>query len=170
MSLTHRFWLIAAVCATWLLAPNAARLDEHDLFEPPMNIVAAQDLRQDARQSQARGVPILIEFAASDCSYCERLEREVLNPMLISGEYTNRVMIRQVMLDGLEDFYDFDGRAVAGADLARRYGVDFTPTLLFVDHRGRELAKRMVGLTTVDFFAFYLDNRLDQARARLGPG
>ena len=42
-----------------------------------------------------------------------------------------------------------------------------SPTILFLDHRGRELTQRMVGLGTVDFFGLYLDAAIAAARARI---
>ena len=42
-----------------------------------------------------------------------------------------------------------------------------TPTLLFVDSQGRELAERMVGVTTLEFYGGYLDQAIDASSDKL---
>ena len=43
---------------------------------------------------------------------------------------------------------------------------DLIPTLILVDHNGRKLTQRMVGLTTPELYGGYLDDAIDQAQAR----
>ncbi|RMG30258.1 MAG: hypothetical protein D6721_04240 [Gammaproteobacteria bacterium] len=126
-----------------------------------------QDLQALGREARARGLPILLAFMASDCAYCETVEEDFLVPMLISGDYDDRVLIRKVVIDGNAWLRDFDGRRIDPEDLARRYGVRMTPTLLFLDPGGREIAERMVGLTTPDFYGGYIDAGIAQARRHL---
>ena len=112
-------------------------------------------------------MPILLVVSQADCPYCELLKREILEPMLVSGEYEGRVLIRELLIDSALPGRDFDGQAVAPDELAGRYRIRLTPTVLFPDHRGRELTKRMIGINTVDFYGHYLDAAIDAARERL---
>jgi thioredoxin-related protein len=112
-------------------------------------------------------MPILLVVSQADCPYCELLKREILEPMLISGEYDGRVLIRELLIDSELPVRDFDGQAIAPDALARRYRARLTPTVLFLDHRGRELTERMIGINTVDFYPYYLDAAIDAARERL---
>ena len=57
-----------------------------------------------------------------------------------------------------------DGAEVPGNVLARQYGVGVTPTLLFLDSRGRELTARLRGINTPEFFGFYVDRGIERAR------
>lgn len=127
----------------------------------------AQDLHADARDAQARGLPILLVFASETCSYCIQVEEDYLKPMLASGEYADRIMIRKLHLRDTRTLTDFDGSAVEAGVLASRYGVDLVPTLVFVDAQGREIAERLVGLSTVDFYWGYLLQSIETAQARL---
>ncbi len=135
----------------------------------------ARDLAADGRLAAERGLPILLVVAASDCPYCIRLEEDFLKPMLISGDYDDRVIIRKIEIDRGGLLRDFDGRMVTASELAERYRASLTPTLLFLDPEGRELVERMVGLTTPDFFGGYLDQAIDaagetlRARTRAAP-
>lgn len=131
------------------------------------SVPVARDLAADGRLAAERRLPILLVVAASDCAYCIQLEEDFLIPMLISGDYDDRVIIRKIEIDQANLLRDFDGRLVTTSELADRYRASLTPTLLFLDPQGRELVERMVGLTTPDFFGGYLDQAIDAARENL---
>jgi hypothetical protein len=46
---------------------------------------------------------------------------------------------------------------------ARRYGAEVMPTLLFLDGKGRELADRIVGISNIEYYGFYLDKAIASA-------
>lgn len=123
------------------------------------------DLATDGHTAEKDCKPLLLEFSSTTCSYCRVLEREVLNPTLLNHSYDRRVLMRKLVVDDSARLTDFDGSSeVSGEQLASRYKVFVTPTLVFVDSQGTELAKRMVGVTTLDFYGGYLDQALDDAR------
>lgn len=95
-------------------------------------------------------LPLLLVFVADDCFYCERLAEEVLVPMLRSGDYDERVVIRAVNLTGRK-LVGFDGASVDPWDFAGRYDVKVTPTMVLVDHEGTLLADPLVGLGPVEY-------------------
>ena len=127
----------------------------------------AHDLTLAGRQAERACVPLLLEFAADDCDYCTLLEEEILNPTLLNRDYDRRVLMRKLVLDRSIRLHDFSGNSINASDLASQYKVFVTPTLLFVDGKGRELAERMVGVTTLDFYGGYLDQALDSAQEKL---
>ncbi len=130
-------------------------------------IPEARDLQALARIAARRRLPILLAFMSEDCPYCRRVESEFLEPMRISGEYDDKVLMVKVPLDGEGLLRDFDGDRVTPRSLADRYGVDMVPTLVLVDPQGREIAERLVGLTTPDFYGGYLDAAIDTALRRM---
>jgi len=56
------------------------------------------DLRNTAKLSQQKQIPILVMFGTDECPFCERLREEFLIPMIISGDYTDKVILREVHL------------------------------------------------------------------------
>ncbi len=128
---------------------------------------SSHDLYRDARLSEHNRLPVLLLFSADYCGFCARVMEEFLIPMHRSGEYRDKVLIRELKIDGYESVRDFDNQPTMPEDLAYRYNISVTPTILFLDHRGKELTRRMVGLGTVDFFGLYLDAAIDSARTRL---
>lgn len=132
-----------------------------------VEVPAATSLRDDAVLASTQGLPILLVFEGTYCSYCEVLEREIIKPMILSGEYTNKIIIRKVVIDSFESVQDFNGKAIDPADLASRYRVPATPTLVFVDAQGRELADKIVGINTIEMFGGRVDAAIDVSLERL---
>ena len=128
-----------------------------------VEVPVATDLQQLGIQASDRRLPILLSFSAIDCSYCELLEEEFLEPMLLGGEYTDKIIIRKLVLDNGSRVGDFSGRQIDATRLSDRYRIYVTPTMLFVDSEGRELAERMVGINTPELFGGYLDNCIETA-------
>ncbi len=151
----------------WATAGLAAALVTTTAGTFAAGIPLARDLALAGHQAGRACIPLLLEFAADDCDYCALLEEEVLNPTLLNRDYEQRVLMRKLVLDRDIRLRDFAGKPVYASDLANRYRVFVTPTLLFVDSKGNELAERMVGVTTLEFYGGYLDQALDAAQKRL---
>ena len=138
-----------------------------DEYHRERRIPEARDLQALARLAAKRRLPILLAFMSEDCPYCQRVASEFLEPMRISGEYDDKVLMVKVSLNGEGLLRDFDGSRVTPQALAERYGVEMVPTLVLVDPRGREIAERLVGLTTPDFYGGYLDASIEVALRRM---
>lgn len=128
-----------------------------------IDIPIAEDLHHDGQQARQQQLPIMLVFGAITCSYCDELEAEFIKPMLLGGEYTDKIIIRKLELDSGSRLRDFSGRQRDVATFAQDYGVYVTPTILFVDHTGRQLAERMVGINTIEMYGGYLDQCIDTA-------
>ena len=151
-------WVLLLLAAALAISANAGVQN---------GVPLARDLRSAADQAETACIPLLLEFAADYCEYCVLLEEEVLKPMLLDRDYDQRVLVRKLIIDQAARLRDFDGRRVTAARLAERYRISVTPTLIFVDRRGQELTERMVGVTTLEFYAGYLDRALDSASETL---
>lgn len=116
-----------------------------------------------ARQSEQRHLPILLMFSAEHCGYCMRVEEEFLKPMLRSGDYEDKVLIRKIKIDNFDNVRDFDGKQISIDAFSARYNVVVTPTVAFLDSHGAQLAPKRVGLSTPDFYGGYLDQSIDAA-------
>ena len=137
-----------------------------------VTVPITEDLQAEGELAQERSVPLLVMFYSEHCYYCTRVEEDFLEPILISGDYTDKVIIRRVDLVNSSHITDFDGTPISVANLAARYKVRVTPTLVYVNGEGKQLAEKMVGLTTPDFYGDYIDRRIDAAlhKLRKEPG
>ena len=59
---------------------------------------------------------------------------------------------------------DFQGQASTGAALAAQWKIRVTPTILFFDAAGNEIAARLEGIAVPDFYGAYLDEALIAGR------
>lgn len=143
----------------FLVAGSAANAEHIKDVE----VEKVEDFHALGEVSERNHLPILLMFSASHCTYCVRLEEEFLKPMLRSGDYDNKILIRKIKIDSFEDIRDFDGQRVTVEEFADRYKVYVTPTVAFLDGRGQQLAPKRVGLSTPEFYGGYLDQSIDLA-------
>lgn len=124
------------------------------------------NLQADAALAQARSIPLLIMFSLDNCPYCMVVREEFLDPMQRNSDYHNKVLMRILKMDG-GFVTDFDGHRVPVDDLAVRYGASVAPTVVLLDHSGRMLTKRLLGISTPDFYGGYLDAAINESLQRL---
>lgn len=132
----------------------------------------ARDLQQDAEAAKAVQGVLLLVFVGSNCSYCETALNDFLIPMSSNADYLAKVVMRRVESTGYRELKDFQGRKVSHRKLAGDYGARLTPTVMIFDSEGRKLGKPVVGITTLDYYGYYLDQAIDQgvAKVRARPG
>ncbi|MES9993187.1 MAG: thioredoxin fold domain-containing protein [Candidatus Thiodiazotropha sp.] len=148
-----------------LLITDDIRADWHDL-----SIAVVDDLTEVAKQARREKIPILLMVSQDQCPFCVQLKREVLNPMVISGEYDDKVVITELLIDIGGEVISFEGERVDPDRIASHYNIWVTPTLLFLDHQGKEVHKRMLGVNTIEMFGYYLDESLKDALAAIQQG
>jgi len=110
---------------------------------------------------------LLLILTRSDCQYCHALMQNVILPLQKSGVWDARVILRELQLDTSPAILNFSGQSVSAQALAESYGHPFTPSILFLDRCGREVALRHTGYDGSDYFEFYLDKSVKQALAWL---
>ncbi|MEW7982692.1 MAG: thioredoxin fold domain-containing protein, partial [gamma proteobacterium symbiont of Phacoides pectinatus] len=113
-------------------------------------ITKVTDLAADARH----GLPILLLVSQDHCPFCVQIKRDILHPMLLAGDYRGQILIRELYIDPGVSVLDFEGQRIPAIDYAHGLGVNLTPTLLFLDPRGKELAERIIGINTPEMFYF----------------
>ncbi|MDJ0807162.1 MAG: thioredoxin fold domain-containing protein [Gammaproteobacteria bacterium] len=133
----------------------------------PSGVPQTTSLQSDAEISRRTHRPILLMISQDHCPFCDLMKREVLQPMLLGGEYAELIIIREILIDRGLEIIDFQGATQDAAAFAQGYGVHLTPTLLFLDPQGNELVKRIVGINTVDYFSFYLEAAIDEATEQM---
>ena len=126
-------------------------------------IPGATDLKALGDLARKQQLPIMLMVSQEDCPYCVLLKSDILNPMMISGDYVDRVIMAELTIDQGGSITDFDGKTVSPRDVAVRYNSTFSPTLLFLDANGRQVRKRMVGVNTIEMYGYYVDESIDAA-------
>lgn len=109
----------------------------------------------------AKKEPLVLLISLPGCPFCELVRRNYLLPAQRDGSmhaWQLNISDRTTPLTG------FDGKVTTAAAQVAAWKAGFTPTVLFLGPAGQELAERLVGLASVDFYGAYLDERLAEAR------
>ncbi len=156
---------VRSVPAIWFVVVVVALIGLGGFVNRSVPIPAADDLRALFALSAERRLPVLLEFAAFGCVYCHELERGWLSPLV--AETPERVLVRRLRFGAGETVIDVDGRERDARDIATRYGVALTPTVLLLDAKGREIAPRQVGMGPRDYLNAYLEAAIAEAVAKV---
>ncbi len=132
-----------------------------------LKVQETSDLQSLAARAKAKGVPMLVLFSQRGCVYCEIVENDFLIPMLRNTEYDSKVMIRKIRVDNFNTVRNFDGTSIASSDLSTHYRAVVTPTVVFLGSDGKELSRRIVGMSNEYFYGEELDKAIDQSLLRI---
>jgi len=147
-----------AALAGGLLLPTLAQAKDTAL-PIPVSLPGA------AQTAAAKKEPLVILVSLPGCPYCEVVRRSYLLPARRDdGLHAWQLNIS----DKTTPLVGFDGKATTAAAQIAAWKAGFTPTVLFFGPTGREIADRLVGLGSNDFYGAYLDERLSTARKALG--
>jgi len=153
------FWLVTGLFALFtllfLVTPKSHAADIKSA------LIEENDFQQLSQHMKQKSLGLVLLLHAEHCHYCAQMENEILSPMVKSGDYDDRVLLRKLQIDEARDITNFSGETVEPSDLASRYNAFVTPTLVFLDSEGNEKAKQMVGINTVELFAAYLNNEIE---------
>jgi thioredoxin-related protein len=127
----------------------------------------ARNLQQDAELAKQKNGVVLVIFSGEYCGYCERVLKEFLIPMSRNPDYQSKLVMRRVDNTGFTTVKDFDGTVEDHQQFTSEHGVHMVPTVMLFDTHGKRLAKPLVGLTTVDYYGYYLDQAIDEALAKV---
>lgn len=127
----------------------------------------ADDLTATARLARQQHAPVMIVFTQADCSYCITAKRDYLLPMENSAEWRVKIIIREVDIDSSASMRDFQGQAVSRSEFSRRYRVTRVPTVIVLDYQGKPAASPIVGLSSGDFYGYYLQQAVESGRSAL---
>ncbi len=112
---------------------------------------------------------VLVLVSQPNCSYCIQITEEILKPMLISGHYDNTTVFSELEINTGRIIKDFSGIETDATAFAQRYNAWATPTLLFLNSKGEEIAEKMVGINTIDLYGYYVDKALRIAHKKINP-
>ena len=147
-------WLTLALLAGVALAGTAQDVE----------LPFTRDLHADGQLAREQNLPIMVVFVAEHCGYCAALEAEYIKPMLYSGEYADRIIIRVLDIDR-NDMVNFQGKTQSSSMVANHLGAYVTPTIMFFDADGHELAEKIIGYGTPSLFGGLLEASIDRSYA-----
>lgn len=125
-------FLLALTFVITAFTAQAAEVGEDGLHKQPWFAVTFKDMSEDLADATDAGKRLAVIFEQRGCIYCRKLHEEVFSDPRISGYIQENFIVVQMNLFGDEEVTDFDGESLAEKEMARRWGVVFTPTILFM--------------------------------------
>ncbi|MCP5073136.1 MAG: thioredoxin fold domain-containing protein [Rhodobacteraceae bacterium] len=126
------FRIIAAVLTLTATTANAVELGDDGLHKPDWLRTTFKDMTEDMAEAKAEGKRLVIIFEQRGCIYCTKMHDEVFTDPKIDALIREKFFFVQMNMFGDEDVTDFDGTVLSEKKMAVRWGVVFTPTMLFM--------------------------------------
>lgn len=120
---------IGAVLA--LALPVTAEVGDDGLHKEPWMRDTFKDLREDLAEANAEGKRLAVMIEQRGCIYCKKMHEEVYSNAELSEFIGDNFFVVQLNLHGSDTATDFDGQELSQSDLMRKWGILFTPTVIF---------------------------------------
>jgi len=127
LSLSLLFTLI--VC---LPVSMAASIGEDGIHKQDWFSITFKDVAEDISDASAQGKRLVLVFEQRGCIYCAKMHETILSDPEVVSYLQENFHVVQFNLFGDEEVIDMDGEALAEKAAARKWGVVFTPTMLFM--------------------------------------
>ena len=167
-----KYLAIIVVSVFSLLATNISALELGDdgLHKTRWMQDTFKDLREDLSEANSEGKRLVLFFEQIGCIYCTKMHKEVFSKEKVSNYIEENFFVVQLNLHGDIEVTDFDGEVLAEKDIARKWGILFTPSVIFlptevkVDVSAQQAAvATMPGAfsawTTMDLFTWVREER-----------
>ncbi|SOC18407.1 thioredoxin family protein [Rhodobacter maris] len=125
---------LTTLAAMLLIALPAlgAELGEDGLHKPDWLRETFKDLREDLAEANAEHKRLLLIYEQRGCIYCTKMHEEVFPDPAIDALIREHYFVVQLNLFGDVEVTDFDGTTATEKEMAMRWGVMFTPTMIFL--------------------------------------
>lgn len=107
------------------------RLNDDGLYTQPWFHVSFLDLKEDLTEAEQAGKSLAVLFEQRGCPYCRETHVTNLSDPETAAYIQKHFLVLQINLHGARGVTDFDGKQLEERALARRWGVNFTPTICF---------------------------------------
>ena len=108
-----------------------AEIGDDGLHKAPWMRDTFKDLSEDLDEATAEGKRLMVLIEQRGCIYCKKMHEEIFPIPEIDALLSDAFFVVQLNMFGDVEVVDFDGEALSEKALARKWGLLFTPTLLF---------------------------------------
>ncbi len=156
--------LLAFSLITSPLIAGEVELGEDGLHKPTWLHDTFLDMREDLEEANSLGLRFAIIVEQRGCIYCTRMHNEVFPIPEIDAIIRDNYYFVQINMFGDLEVTDFDGEVMAERDIVKKWGVFFTPTILFMPEVAPEsgsVAQAQVAVMPGAFGKFMTTNMLN---------
>ncbi len=148
----QQFWFFLRVLSLIVLSVLAGAAWAETPLPPVRN------LQQSVRQAVAKDQPLIVMFSLPSCPFCEKLRRTQYQFLAKDG-----YLVQQIEITDRTPVIGFDGKPTSGVRLAKQFGINLAPTVLFFGTGGKEIGERITGAPTADFYGAFIDRALKES-------
>ena len=127
-----RLFFLALLTIGFTASAQAAELGDDGLHKASWMRDTFKDLGEDLAEANAEGKRLLLMFEQRGCVYCTKMHTEVFPDPEVEAMIEDNYFVVQLNLHGDIDVTDFDGETLSEKDMARKWGILFTPTIMFL--------------------------------------
>ena len=135
---------------------NSASAAQAAALPRPASLLAQLELAVSQRKA------LVLMVSLDGCPYCKLVRESYLVPL-----HGGRQPVAQIELAAPIPLFDLRGRASTHQQVVRGFEVRVAPTVLFLGRGGLEVAARLVGVASPDFYGAYLQERTEAANLAL---
>ena len=150
----------------------AAELGDDGLHKTDWMRDTFKDLREDLGEANGEGKRLVLIVEQRGCIYCSKMHKEVFSRPEVADYIRENFFVVQINLHGDTEVVDFDGEALSEKQAARKWGLLFTPSILFLPEEvpeGQTAQQASVALmpgafgpgTTIDMFTWVKEKRYE---------
>jgi len=110
----------------------AATVGDDGLHIQPWIRDTFKDLQEDLDEANAEGKRLAIFFEQRGCIYCTKMHENVYPDPELSQYIDENFFVIQLNLHGDLEVVDFDGETLSEKKIARKWGILFTPSVIFL--------------------------------------
>lgn len=127
----HQLTLLLIAAFTLAGAANA-KVGDDGLHKQPWFTVTFKDVAEDIATAKSEGKRLAIIIEQRGCIYCKKLHETVFSDTKIAKYISDNFMVVQYNMFGDEEVIDSDGATLTEKSAVRKWGLAFTPTILFL--------------------------------------
>ncbi len=124
--------ILTFIALAFATMTTAAELGDDGLHKTDWMRDTFKDLSEDLEEANAEGKRLLIMFEQRGCIYCTKMHNEVFPDEAVTQSIQDNYFVVQLNLHGDIEVTDFDGETLSEKDMAQKWGILFTPTMMFL--------------------------------------
>lgn len=127
-----RQFAAAVLLAFPAMAEGLPPMGDDGLYKPAWLHDTFKDLQEDAADAAAEGKRLLVIVEQRGCLYCKDMHERTFTDPRVRAMLEEEFFPIQINLHGDTEITDTDGESLSEKQAARKWGVLFTPTMVFL--------------------------------------
>lgn len=149
-------FLFGVFSFSWADSKRGAFIGAKDTAMPPWFLNSFLDLGEDIDELSDRNKRLIVFIHQPNCPYCHRFITKNFEDKTILKKIRSSFEVVDINMIGDREVTGIDGEVYSEKEFARKYNVQFTPTIIFYDKEKNQVL-RLNGYVNIEKFNVALD-------------